>query len=239
MTTKKLQRVIESAELRRRVRRLRDHPRWGNLRRLDPFSRKFGFDRGTPIDRFLIERFLAQQSALIRGHVLDVGDDIYVRRFGRDAVDEIDIVDIDQQNPHATIVGDLACERTLPAGRFDLVLLAQTLQYVQDVPAALANCWQSLRPGGAMLICVPSLSRVDPNMPPETDLWRFTPAGLGELVRTAAPDASLAVHGLGNLIAAVAFLQGLAAEELRRRELSLDDERFPLVAAACLVKPVA
>lgn len=228
--------MVGSAEFRRRARRWRDRPRWGNLRRLDPFSRKFGFDRGTPVDRFLIERFLARQSALIRGHVLDVGDDVYVRRFGGDAVEEIDIVDIDQRNPDATIVGDLACERTLPAGRFDLVLLAQTLQYVEDVPAALANCWRSLRPGGAMLICVPSMSRVDPNVRPETDLWRFTPTGLGEVVRTAAPDASLAVYGLGNLIAAVAFLHGLAAEELRRSELSLDDERFPLVAAARLVK---
>src|SRR5262249_663619 len=33
-------------------------PRWGNLRRTSPFSATFGFERGTPVDRFYLERFL-------------------------------------------------------------------------------------------------------------------------------------------------------------------------------------
>ena len=32
---------------------------FGGLRRLTPVSRAFGFDRGLPIDRYYIERFLA------------------------------------------------------------------------------------------------------------------------------------------------------------------------------------
>ena len=34
--------------------------RFGDLRRLSPISRHFGFDRGTPIDRYYIEGFLAE-----------------------------------------------------------------------------------------------------------------------------------------------------------------------------------
>jgi hypothetical protein len=47
-------------------------PRWGNLRRTAPFSATFGFDRGTPIDRYYLERFLNSHRALITGRVLEV-----------------------------------------------------------------------------------------------------------------------------------------------------------------------
>jgi len=33
---------------------------WGDLRRLQPISHEFGYDRGLPVDRYYIERFLEQ-----------------------------------------------------------------------------------------------------------------------------------------------------------------------------------
>ena len=56
--------------------------RFGSLRRVTPLSREFGYDRGLPIDRYYIERFLATHIADIHGHVLEVEDDIYTRQFG-------------------------------------------------------------------------------------------------------------------------------------------------------------
>ena len=47
-----------------------------------PLSRDFGYDRGFPIDRHYIERFLSAQASDVRGHVLEIADDIYTRRFG-------------------------------------------------------------------------------------------------------------------------------------------------------------
>ena len=41
--------------------------RFGSLRRLDPVSNVFGFDRGTPIDRYYLQSFLAGRSDRIRG----------------------------------------------------------------------------------------------------------------------------------------------------------------------------
>ena len=58
---------------------------WVNFGRLSstiPISRNFGLDRGTAIDRYYIEKFLAEHAADITGHVLEVGDDAYSRRFG-------------------------------------------------------------------------------------------------------------------------------------------------------------
>jgi hypothetical protein len=44
------------------------------------------------------------------------------------------------------------------------------------------------------------------------------------------------VEGVGNVLLCVAFLEGIAAEELRRRELDADDERFPLLVTIRAVK---
>jgi len=57
-----------------------------DFRRTTPFSREFGFDRGTPVDRRYIDGFLARNAADIHGHVLEIKDDPYTRRFGGERV---------------------------------------------------------------------------------------------------------------------------------------------------------
>src|SRR4051794_27404046 len=54
--------------------------RFGSLRRLTPVSRHFGYDRGLPVDRHYIERFLEDNAAVVAGHVLEIGDSAYTRR---------------------------------------------------------------------------------------------------------------------------------------------------------------
>ena len=63
----------------------------GRISSADPLCRGFGYSRGTPIDRYYIERFLARQSLAIRGRVLEFGDDTYTRRFGGARVESVDI----------------------------------------------------------------------------------------------------------------------------------------------------
>jgi hypothetical protein len=53
-----------------------------DLRRLTPLTRSFGYDRGQPIDRYYIEKFLGRQARDIAGHVVEIGDDRYTRQFG-------------------------------------------------------------------------------------------------------------------------------------------------------------
>jgi hypothetical protein len=53
-----------------------------------------GFDRGLPIDRYYIERFLQTHSADIRRHVLEVGDNAYTRRFGGNRVTKSDVINL-------------------------------------------------------------------------------------------------------------------------------------------------
>ncbi|MBI3490875.1 MAG: glycosyltransferase, partial [Acidobacteria bacterium] len=105
----------EQAQLRQEIadtaRRLhaRSLPRvdWGDLRRVRPLSQYWGRDRGTPIDRYYVERFLGGHRADIRGRVLEVRHSEYTNQFGGDAVVARDVVDIDPASPAATITADL------------------------------------------------------------------------------------------------------------------------------------
>ena len=221
---------------RRLVRRLRFPVRWGSLRRTEPFSSYYGLERGLPVDRVYIEDFLARNAEDIRGRVLEVRDARYTQRFGADRVTQSEIVDIDEANPEATLIADLAEPGSLPAGRFDCVILTQTLQYLDDPEAALRNVWESLAPEGIALITVPCLSRIDPDIP-TIDRWRFTARGLETLLARACPSADVDVSGPGNVLAGVAFLMGLAAQDLSQSDLEHQDDHFPLVACARVHKP--
>jgi SAM-dependent methyltransferase len=216
--------------VRRRLTRLK-HPRWGNLRRREPFSDYYGFDRGTPVDRFYIERFLAEHARDIRGNVLEVGHALYARAFRDSAPARVEIVDIDTRNAEATIVADLSEPNSLPTGRFDCFILTQTLQLVADLDRALQNAWQGLASGGVLLITVPGITRSDADHV-AVDRWRFTPSGLDTLLDRTCSGGQREVIGYGNLTSAVAFLLGLAAEELEEPELSAADPHFTVSVCA-------
>jgi hypothetical protein len=225
--------------LRRWARRLlgrRTPIRWGSLRRTQPVSANYGIDRGRPVDRFYIEGFLARHAEDVRGRVLEVHDSNYTRRFGADDVTESVVVDVDEANPQATLLADLAEPGSLPSGRYDCVILTQTLQYMSAPGAALHNVWEALAPGGTALITVPCLSRIDPDLA-DIDRWRFTPQGLETLLVKACQGADVEIVSRGNVLVGVAFHMGLAADELKPAELGDDDELFPLVACARVRKP--
>ena len=206
---------------------LRGHPlpRWGNLRRTRPFSQTFGFERGTPIDRYYLHRFLDAHRALITGDVLEVQTSAYTHRFGHDVrrVASFDIVP--QFQP--TYLCDLAhCEEILPTAAFDCVLLPNTLQHVRELDAALRNIVRVVRPGGAILASAAGLLPLTGDTP---DWWRFSPDGWRETLSRSWCGADVEVDGHGNCLSAVASQLGLAHEELTSAELDVRDPRFPVL----------
>ena len=226
-----LRRLLRSV-LPIRVRGFPDRMRWLGTR---PLSDTWGFDRGTPVDRYYIERFLDRHRGDIRGRVLEIKNNIYTKRFGS-AVDAADVLDIDASNPDATIIADLAATATVPESRFDCFILTQTLQLVFDVGAAIASAHRLLSPGGTLLVTVPCVSRVVPRYGQDTDYWRFTPASCRRLFGSAFGADRVTVEPLGNVAAGVAFLRGAAVEELPRRVLDANDADFPVVVAVRAVK---
>ncbi|MDX6677757.1 MAG: hypothetical protein QOE31_1809 [Solirubrobacteraceae bacterium] len=218
-----------ASSLRRRRR-----PVWlGSLRATTPFRSNWGYDRGRPVDRWYIERFLAAHCADITGRVLEVKDSAYTDRYGHD-VTERAVLDVDPANASATHVADLADGAGLPSAAFDCLLLTQTLQYVFDVPAALRTAQRILRPGGVLLATAPVVSRVTD--PPLTDYWRLTPPAGQRLLDEAFGPGAASSRGHGNVLAQVAFLEGLAAQDLTAAQLAVDDDAHPLVVCMRAVR---
>ena len=206
--------------------------RIGRIGRTAPLSREFGFDRGTPIDRHYIEAFLADHAGDISGHVLEIGDDSYSRRFGGERVTRQDILHVHRGNPRATIVGDFADPELLPTARFDCVVLTQTLHLLFDMPAAVRQIRRALRPGGVALITVPGITPVDRGEWKESWYWSLTDRALHRLLAADFDPAKIRVTAYGNLFAATAFLHGAALEEVEAAKLDRLDPAFPVIVAA-------
>ena len=197
-----------------------------------PVSRVFGFDRGTPIDRYYIERFLEQNKPDIRGRVMEVGSASYTRRFGSNQIQQIDVLHATPGNPHATLVGDLATGVGIPANAFDCIVLTQVLPFVFDLVSAVKTCHHALRPGGVVLATVPGISQISRyDMDRWGDYWRFTDLSARRLFHEAfLPDGgTVAVQTAGNVAVATSFLKGLSLEEMSPEELDPTDPDYQVI----------
>lgn len=205
--------------------------RFGHLHRLTPISQSFGFDRGLPVDRYYIERFLDRHRSEIVGRVLEIGDDTYTRRFGGARVSRSDVLHVHAGNPRATLVGDITDPQVLPENAFDCIVLTQTLQLVYDVPLAVARIHRALAPGGSVLVTAPGISQIDRGEWGSTWFWSFTPAALQRLFGDVFGPEAVLVERYGNVFAATAFLQGLAVGELDTADLDPIDQAYPVIVA--------
>jgi SAM-dependent methyltransferase len=212
-------------------RRLLRPARLVALRRTGPVSDSWGFDRGTPVDRHFIEDFLERCRSDVRGRVLEVKDGTYTHRFGSGVV-RSDVLDVDPQNPAATIVADLARAEAIPEDTFDCFILTQTLQFVYDLSGAVRHALRILKPGGVLLATVPCVSRIGG----DADCWRFTPESCRRLFGGAFGEDNVELDAPGNCLLSLAFLTGMAAEELRASELGFHDARYPLIVTVRGVK---
>jgi len=209
---------------------------WGDLRRSQPLSPRWGLDRGQPIDRYYIERFLERHRADIRGQVLEVREARYTQQFGGTAVAGSDVLDIDASNDDATIIADLRSAGAISTSSYDCIILTQVLQFIDDIHLALSECFRMLRPGGALLVTAPCITRVDVETGPDGDYWRLTEASARKHFAAVFPTTDFDVSTFGNVSACGAFLQGISAQEMVPAELDAADSAFPLLIGVRAVK---
>ena len=211
--------------------------RFGSLRRVTPISRDFGLDRDQCIDRYYIEAFLSRHAADIRGRVLEIGDDSYTQKFGGGRVGRSDVLNLHWGDPKTTLVGDLANAQHIPSDAFDCIVFTQTLQFIYDVRAALCHLHRVLRPGGVLLTTLAGISQISRyDMERWGDYWRFTTLSARRVFEECFPAANIAVQAHGNVLAVIAFLEGLAVTELRREELDHSDPDYELLITVRAVK---
>src|SRR5262245_44703249 len=133
---------------------------FGDLSRRDPISPIFGLDRGFPIERYYIEKFLDKHREDIRGRCLEMGDAFYIKKFGDDRVKQIDVMHYVAGNPEATIVGDLTTADHVPSDTFDCIIFTQSLQMIYDMSAALRTLHRILKRDGVLLLTSHGISKV-------------------------------------------------------------------------------
>ncbi len=208
-------------------------PRWGNLRRLEPFSRTFGMDRGTAVDRHYLDAFLTKWQPDITGDVLEIQAPGYARRHGH-ALGDTHSVDI-MPDHHPTYVCDLAkSQGVIPSDRYDCFLLPNTLCVFEDIEGCLREALRVVKPGGVIL----ATSACFVPMAAVPDYWRMSPAGWRIVAERAWPGCEVEVEGHGNVLAAVAAMLGLAREELTPAELDVQDPLYPVLITLRCRKPV-
>lgn len=210
----------------------------GDLRRVTPISRCWGYDRGLPIDRYYIENFLLRHSADIQGRVLEIGDNSYTRKFGGNRVVVSDVLHVVEGNPMATIFADLTCADHIPSEIFDCIILTQTLHLIYDARAAIRTLYRILKPGGILLATFPGISQNYDHNWGECWYWSFTTLSACRLFEEVFPAADISIHAHGNVFAAISFLHGLAAEELQKEELDFNDPGYEVLITARAVKQV-
>ncbi|GAA2591706.1 methyltransferase domain-containing protein [Streptomyces axinellae] len=200
---------------------------WGQLRRLTPICPAFGTSRGTPIDRYYLNRFITEIRDVVQGDVVEIGGedgnkDVYgfTRASGYRGLDI-------KEGPGVSLAGDAADPDIIPANSLDSIIAFNVLEHTARPWQVVDNMWQWLRRGGTAYCMVPSAQRL--HGAPE-DYWRPLPAALREMFGAWSEQT---VHQYGNPLSAIASLMGIAAEELDAVELSTHHPDYPV--ASCIV----
>ena len=210
--------------------------RFGHLRRLTPISPIFGFDRGVPIDRYYIDRFLDRHRLDIRGRAMEFGDTTYLDRFGDNRVRQKDIFSY-VPSAVATIVGDLTGPAVLAANSFDCIVCTQTVQMIYDIGLAVRRLHAMLKPGGVLLLTSNGIIRTGRHL--DTDgwgeYWHITQQAARSLFAENF-DGGATIEGYGNVLSATCALHGMAASELTDEELNHADRDYDVLVAVRAVK---
>ncbi len=204
---------------------------FGDLRRLQAIDPDFGFSRGKVIDRYYIEKFLQEHAGDVRGRVLELGDSSYTKRYGGSRVTKSDVLHYTKGNPQATIIADLTTATNIESNTFDCIIFTQTLQMIYDHHAALKTLQRILRPNGVLLCTANGISKICRVLgtDPWGEYWRYTAQSSKIMFEEAFKAGNVKVTTYGNVLTAIAFLHGVAAEELSESELNYHDSKYEVL----------
>ena len=206
--------------------------RWGDFDRTAPFSSLWGTDRGRPVDRYYVEKFLDAWRADFRGAALEVENANYLRKYGKGRIEHFEVLDVSPRNDKATLIGDLATGDGLPENRFDCFVMTQTLQFIYEARAAVQHARHVLKPGGVMLATVPGLTPLPVRDAYTKDCcWSFTETSVRRMFADAFGSENVTVQGFGNVRTATAFLWGMSMQELTPEQYAVEDPDYPVIIA--------
>jgi SAM-dependent methyltransferase len=178
---------------------------------------------GTSVRRRLLDADLEAMSRGAPGRWLEIGNGRILRR-GRFHLPAAGWVSLDQSaRPRPHVRAD-AQRLPLADEAFDLVVCSEVGEYLPAPALAIAEIARVLKPGGRLVWATPFMHRADT----ETDRWRFTEAGLRQLLQAGGLHV-LEVRAQGAALAVAANTLRFAVMAVPGRAL-----RWAMAAAAYL-----
>lgn len=198
----------------------------------NPLSRKFGIDRGTPIDRYYIDKFIQENGAFIKGRCLEIDDNRYTTKYGTGVVVS-DVLDVVETNRNANIIGDLRHVPQIKSDTYDCIILTQVLGMIDDLDATISELHRILKKGGVLLITTSALS---PCVSYDLSFWRFTVPSLRYILTKKFDKKDISVTSYGNALTSQLFYIGGVQEDITPEQLNVNDRVFPTLIVAKGVK---
>ena len=175
-----------------------------------PISNVFGFDRGTPIDRYYIDEFLEENAILVKGNVLEIGDNTYTKKYGGNKVSNSQVLHFTAENSKADIIGDLETGKGIPENYFDCFIMTQTLPFIFDFNSACKNAVKALKKDGVLIITVPGITQISKyDYDRWGHFWSFTDLSIKRIFTQFIPENQITIKTYGNVKSTAMFLYGL------------------------------
>ncbi len=195
-------------------------------RSLKPISKCYGFDRGTPIDRYYINKFLDEHKEYIKGHCLEITDNAYTIKFGENRVTKSDVLDIDEKNKKANIKGDLRDLNNIVDDKYDCIIATHVFGIIDEYQKSIKECYRILKPGGVLIATVSAMGVA---AQVEFSYWRFTQTSMRYVFDRIFPSKKNKIISYGNVLSGQAFWVGMGTEELTEAELEFSDPRYAII----------
>lgn len=185
-----------------------------------PYSRNFGLERGSPIGRYYVERFLREHAGSIAGYCLEFGEPRYKSYFPKATKYEItDVV----SRPGVHYVCDIHEPQGMPKNYFNAVICTQVFEHLAYPEKAARSLFDLMAPNGVLLLTAPFINPVH-YVP--TDFRRFTPECLEMIIQDAGFVVETVSFG-GNSLVSTGSLMGMVQEDFSRAELEKKDPVYP------------
>ncbi len=203
---------------------------------MKPISRRCGYERGTPIDRYYIEKFLDSNQKYIQNKVMEVADNQYTCRYSKNIKEALimhvegwdkDVVQINLETGNGV---------AKYANSIDCFICTQTIQMIYDIKTAMKNIYKMLKQDGTALITIAGIAGISLyDYYNWGEYWRVTPKALRMIMEETFDRNKIEIFGYGNIKTTIAFLYGLCVEDLGENDFTYDDEQFPMLIG-CVVR---
>ncbi len=204
---------------------------------LAPISRQFGTERGTPVDRYYIEKFLKEHKHLVKGEVLEIEDNIYSIKYGEERLTRSIVMDVENSGGVIAFKGNLETGDGIRDEVADCFILTQTLMYLFDLKSAVHNIGRLLKRDGTVLVTCSGISQNSRRcMENYGCCFNFNVDGLRKIF-LLEPDLEVVEAGsYGNVKTVMAHIGGLCREDLDVGDFLENDKYYPLIVYAVVKK---